>query len=251
MTTPITVLDHAAFEVVLTPGIVEDEQFLKRDGQTLVGVAASSVTAGVATTALGLTELGGTALPMATVADGELLARVGATVDGIAQSALRVGGVRESGGTALPMGAVAEGSFVLRSAGTLAGLPQLTTAYLLAGIVETITPVTLATKSWDTTEGNLAVTYDAAACDITLPTEAQVTNWPVGELPPRKIYKMNSSAFGINLLAPATVTINGGAADADMTPIPDTDADPSNTVLAQCVHVYRASATAFWVFGGQ
>jgi hypothetical protein len=61
---------------------------------------------------------------------------------------------------------------------------------------------------------------------------------------------MNTSVNGINLLSPATVTINGGAADANMSPIPDTNAAVSNTALGQWVYVYRQTATAFWVFGG-
>ncbi len=76
-----------------------------------------------------------------------------------------------------------------------------------------------------------------------------MTNWPSGG-PPRKLFKLNGSAFGINLLVAGNCTINGGAAAADMTPIPDSDADPGVTILAQWVYVYRQTATAYWVFGG-
>lgn len=251
-TTPITVLDHADFEVTLTPGIVADEDFLKRDAGTVVGVAASAITTGAATYANGVRETGGpTVLTMGAVADTEIFTRSGTTVDGVLPSAMTVGvatyanGVRETGGpTTLPMGAVAEATFLRRIAGVVVGA----TAADLNSAIESITAAPDATYDWNTTVRNLAVTHAAAACDVSLPIEAAVTNWAPGS-PPRKLFKMNTSAFGINLLTGATCTINGGAADANMSPIPDSDADPSNTILAQWVYVYRETATAYWVLG--
>lgn len=149
-----------------------------------------------------------------------------------------------------PIGAIADGDVLYRT-GTppeVKGITQAALAALLSAVTDVVTAAPNATYSWNTTATHVAVTHAAAACDVTLPSEAQVTNWPVGA-PPRRLSKMNTSANGINLRAPSTVTINGGAADADMSPIPDSDGDPSNSVLAQSVWVYRASATAFWVWG--
>jgi hypothetical protein len=40
---PITVLDHADFEVSVTPGIIEDEQIVKRNGQEFVGIPGTDL----------------------------------------------------------------------------------------------------------------------------------------------------------------------------------------------------------------
>lgn len=208
MTTRVDLLDHTGFETKVAYGVVADEDFVKRDGGTFVGVAASAMTVGYAS------------------------------------------GLRETGGpTNLPMGAVGEGDYIRRLSSTVVGQTPTALAAAVKAIQETITPAADAAYDWNTTAANIAVTHDAAACDVSLPAEAAVTNWPPGD-PPRKLFKMNTSVNGINLLTAATCTINGGAADANMSPIPDSDADPSNTVLAQWVYVYRQTATAYWVWGG-
>jgi hypothetical protein len=149
-------------------------------------------------------------------------------------------------------GPVALGNFLRVNSSTrrFEGITPAAAAAEFAAIDAALTLVPDAAYSWDSTALNLAVTHAAAACDITLPSEAQITNWVPGSIP-RRVFKMNTSVNGINLLSPATVTINGGAADANMSPIPDTNAAVSNTALGQWVYVYRQTATAFWVWGGQ
>jgi hypothetical protein len=133
------------------------------------------------------------------------------------------------------------------------GLAKSALATQIAALVQaenfTVTLAPNATYDWDSTAQNVFVTHAAAACDVSLPVEASITNWPP-LAPPRRLFKMNASANGINLLTGATCTINGAAADANMSPIPDSNSTPSNTVLAQWVYVYRASATSYYVFGG-
>ncbi len=257
-TTPITVLDHAAFEVTLTPGIVADEDLVKRDGQTLVGVAASAVTVGAATYANGLRETGGpTVLTMGAVANTEILTRSGTTVDGVLPSAMTVGtattalGLTELGGpTALTMGPVSASTMLGRFGTAINGISFEVLASFIKPFLEAITVVDAATKSWNTTEVNLGVTYVTAQCDITLPDATQITNWVPGD-PPRKLYKLNSTAFSVGLIAPADVAINGDTLGVDMTTIPGFDADPSATVMAPWCYVYRATAASFYVFGAQ
>lgn len=254
-TTSITILDHTGFESVVTPGVIQDAELVKRSGTTLVGVAASAVTVGVATYANGIRETGGpTTLTMGAVVDTEILTRSGTTIDGVLPSAMTVGtatnanGLRETGGPAnLPMGAVAEGAWVRRSGGAVVGA---TTALLSASVkpvIEAVTAVSGATGDLNTAGYVYAVTYAAAACDLSLPDETQTAFWPVGET--RTIVKQNTSIFGINLLASANCTINGAAGGVDATPIAGSLLVPGIAVNAPFWNVYRASTTAYWIRG--
>jgi hypothetical protein len=58
-----------------------------------------------------------------------------------------------------------------------------------------------------------------------------------------------TSAFGINLLASANVTINGAAGGTDMSPISGSLLVPAIGVNAPYWKIQRISATAFFVFG--
>jgi len=242
----------------LTMGAVADNEVLTRSGTTIDGVATSAMTVGIATYANGVRETSGpTTLTMGAVADTEILTRSGTTVDGVLPSAMTVGvatysnGVRETGGpTTLPMGAVAEGDYMRRVSAAVVGQTPTALAAAVASTNEAITPVSAATYSWDTTAKNLGVTYVTAQCDITLPDATQITNWVPGD-PPRKLFKHNTTAFSVGLIAPANVAINGDTLGVDMTTIPGFNADPSATVLAPWCYVYRATAASFYVFGAQ
>jgi hypothetical protein len=242
-------------QTTLTVGVITDGQLTRRNGTSFEGVDASAVTTGQAS---GLTETSGpTALTMGEVADTEVLTRSGTTIDGVLPSAMTVGvatyanGVREtSGPTTLTMGAVADAEVLTRSGTTIDGVSLASIAASLRAIDFALTPVPDATKSWDTAELNLAITHDAALCAVTLPDATQVTNW-VPATAPRRVFTMNAGAFGWSLVAPADVKINGGPLGTDMSPVPDSNRAPSPTALGQWVYVHRASATEFWVWGGE
>lgn len=105
-----------------------------------------------------------------------------------------------------------------------------------------------AAYDWNSAARHIAVSYAAALCAVSLPAEADVTLWPPG-LPMRDLYKLNTSAFGVSLVVAPTCTINGGGAGDDMNPIPGMAGNPSSSVLAQWVRVYRHTATDYYVFG--
>jgi hypothetical protein len=212
MTTRSIAVGSGPGVVELDVGVITDTQLVRRNGTSLEGISAASVTAGAAS---GLVETSGpTTLTMGAVADTEILTRSGSTIDGV-----------------LPA--------------TLAA----TLAPTIRGIDFTLTPVPDATYSWDSTALNLAITHAAANVDVTLPDATQVTNWVPGT-PPRRAFTMNTSAFGWDLLAPADVSINGGPLGTDMQPVPDSNTAPSPTALGQWVYVYRETAAAYWVWGG-
>lgn len=244
-------------ELVLDAGVITDGDLFIRDGSTFKGVDPSGITAGSASAIT--TTTGPTVLTIAAIADTEVLTRSGATVDGVLPSAMTVGvatyanGLRETGGPAtLTMGAVPNDRLLYRGGGSdITGFAPSTLYANAWSYIDSITSAAdIATFDWDTTDRAVGIVHAAAATDVSLPAEASVTNWPAGS-PPRKLFKLNASANGINLLVAGNCTINGGAAAADMVPIPDTNATPSVTVLAQWVYVYRLSATAYFVFGGQ
>lgn len=228
----------------LTMGAVADTEILTRSGTTIDGVLPSAMTVGVATYANGVRETSGpTTLAMGAVADNEVLTRSGATIDGIATSAMTVGlatlagGLRYSiGPVDLTMGVTADGDDLTRSGTTILGVPR-----------NTVTLAPDATYNWNSTAMYLAVTHAAAACDVTLPDETQLANWPVGQT--RRLVKLNTSAFGINLIAPANIVVNGAAAGTDASPVTGSLLVPA--IAVNCPHwlVYRASATAFWIQG--
>jgi hypothetical protein len=128
------------------------------------------------------------------------------------------------------------------------GITKLALANQLADYGDAITLAQAATYDWNTTVRNLGSDYAAGTQDISLPTELQITNWVPGE-PPRKLYKLQTSANGFNLLASANCTINGDTADTDMSPVPGSTNNPSATVNSPYYLVYRLSATAYWVLG--
>jgi hypothetical protein len=236
-------------------GVVATGDLLRRNGSVVEGIAPSAVTAGSASA---IVETGGpTTLTIGAIANTEILTRSGTTIDGVLPSAMTVGvatvatGLRETGGpTDLTIGPISASTWLGRFGTQINGITSEVLATFIKAVTDVITPVNAATKSWDTTEENLGVTYVTAQCDITLPTAAQVTNWPVGA-PPRRIYKLNSTAFSVGLIAPADVAINGDTLGVDMTTIPGFDADPSATVMAPYCLVYRLAADSFYVCGAQ
>lgn len=153
------------------------------------------------------------------------------------------------GTTKLDVGVITDLQLTRRNGTSFEGISTSDLAALLRVIDFTLTPVPDATYSWNTTALNLAVTHADANVDITLPDATQVTNWVPGD-PPRRVFTMNSSAFGWDLLAPADVSINGGPLGTDMQPVPDSNTAPSPTALGQWVYVYRQTAAAYWVWGG-
>lgn len=130
----------------------------------------------------------------------------------------------------------------------LQGITKLTLANQLADYGDAVTLAQDSTYNWNTTVRNLGSDYAAGTQAISLPTELQITNWVPGE-PPRRLLKLQTSANGFDLLASANCTINGAAGGADMTPVPGSTNDPSNTVCSPYYLVYRLSATAYWVLG--
>jgi hypothetical protein len=235
-------------------GAFPDGSLLSRDGLTVVGVDPSAITAGAASA---LVETSGpTTLTVGAVADTEVLTRSGTTIDGVLPSAMTVGvatyanGVRTTTGpTTLAMGAVADADYLTRSGATVVGKTVVETANAVAATIVDLSLLDggAATYNWNSTVRELGISHAAAACDVSLPDETQTTNWPVGQC--RHLYKRNTSAFGINLLASANVTINGAAGGTDMSPVPGSLIVPSATVNAPYWKVQRISATAFFVFG--
>lgn len=108
--------------------------------------------------------------------------------------------------------------------------------------------VDVASYDWNTAARHVAVTYAGGNCSISLPAEADVTLWPPG-LPMRDLYKLNTSGNGIILVAASTCTLNGGGAGDDMNPIPGTAGNPSSSVLAQWVRIYRHTSTDYFILG--
>lgn len=206
----------------LSIGAIPEGSVPRRSGTSFEGVAPSSLTvshaatatlAATATTALGLTVTGPTALTAGAVADGEYVRRSGTSL---------------VGDTAAEVGAA--------------------TASAVGAVLDVMTEVSASSYDWNTTALNLLVTYDAGACSVSLPVQADVTNWPPGDLL-RRVYKANGSASGINLVAGPTCRINAGDSGADMSPIPGTTVVPSDTVNAPYVTICRFSATQYYVFG--
>lgn len=148
------------------------------------------------------------------------------------------------------VGAISLGQVLVTDSTTrkLQGIAKATLAQQLADLADAVTLAQAATYSWDSTAQTLGSDYAAGTQDITLPTELQLTNWPVGA-PPRRLMKLQTSANGFNLLAPANVTINGDSAGSDMSPVPGSTLNPSVTVSAPYYLVYRVSATSFYVCG--
>lgn len=159
--------------------------------------------------------------------------------------------IREPGGpTSLDIKAIPDGAIVQRSGSALVGTTPATLAAALALLSDAVTVVPDAAYNWNSSALHIALSYALAAVDVSLPAESEVTLWVPGT-PPRRVSKMNNQAFGFNLLTSATCTINGAAADANMSPVPDSATSSSNFVLAQSVLVYRETATSWWVWGGQ
>ncbi len=118
----------------------------------------------------------------------------------------------------------------------------------IADAADAITIVTASTYDWNTTVRNLGSQYAAGTQAITLPDETQITNWVPGE-PPRRLYKLQTSANGMNLLVGANCTINGDTAGTDASPIAGSTVNPAATTNAPYWLVYRESATAYWLLG--
>lgn len=130
----------------------------------------------------------------------------------------------------------------------LQGITKLTLANQLADYGDAITLAQAATYDWNTTVRNLGSDYAAGTQDISLPTELQLTNWVPGE-PPRRLFKLQTSANGLNLLVGANCTINGDSAGTDASPVAGSTVNPAATTNAPYWLVYRASATAYWILG--
>jgi hypothetical protein len=109
----------------------------------------------------------------------------------------------------------------------------------------TYVPSTLActgaSHSW-TTEVEADVTYASGTCTIAL--DANTTQWPVGTS--RVVNKLNTSSNTIVLDPQGTHTINGLAANTNVT-LMNSSAVPSGTVAAGIWRVKRLSSTAWWV----
>lgn len=146
------------------------------------------------------------------------------------------------------IGTINDTEVLVRSGQTVQGETRAVLSASLADLAEAITLAPDATFNWDSDDLNVGVTHAAATCVVSLPVEASVTNWVPGSAP-RKLYKFNGSANDIDLMAGPTCTINGAAAGTDMTPIPGSALQPSDTVNAPYWLVYRQSATAYWVIG--
>lgn len=151
------------------------------------------------------------------------------------------------GAAALATGSSAQVLELNATTRKLQGLAKSTLATQLQDVAEAVTLAQAATYDWNTTVRNLGSDYAAGTQDISLPTELQVTNWPVGEM--RRLYKLQTSANGMNLLASANVTINGDTGGTDMSPIPGSTNNPSATVCSPYWCVYRVSTTSFYVLG--
>lgn len=109
----------------------------------------------------------------------------------------------------------------------------------------TYAPSTLActgaSHSW-TTEVEADVTYASGTCTIAL--DANTTQWPVGTS--RVVNKLNTSSNTIVLDPQGTHTINGLAANTNVTLMNSANI-PSGTVAAGIWRVKRLSSTAWWV----
>lgn len=151
-----------------------------------------------------------------------------------------------------PIGVVAALELLrLNAAGTgIEGVSSATLAAALALLQNAVTVVPDAAYDWNSAAEHIALSNAAGVVNVTLPSEAQVALWVPGT-PPRRCSKINNQAFGWNFLTAATCTINGAAADANMSPVPDSAVSANNGVLAQTVLVYRETATSYWVLGGQ
>jgi hypothetical protein len=150
----------------------------------------------------------------------------------------------------LPIGVFADGDLARRNGDNFEGVAPATLAAALTLLADAVTVVPDAAYDWNSSALHIALSHALAVVNVSLPVEADITLWPPGT-PPRRVSKMNNQAFGFNLLTGPTCTINGAAADANMSPVPDSATSSSNSVLAQSVLVYRETATSFWVWGGQ
>jgi hypothetical protein len=146
------------------------------------------------------------------------------------------------------IGTINDTEVLVRSGQNVQGETRAVLSASLAALSEAITLAPDATYDWDSTALSVGVTHAAATCVISLPVEASVTNRVPGT-PPRKLYKLNSTVNDIDLMAGPTCTINGAAAGTDMTPVPGSALQPSDTVNAPYWLVYRRTATAYHVLG--
>ena len=122
-----------------------------------------------------------------------------------------------------------------------AALDARVTALEATTFVPTTLAASTATASW-TTQAECDVSYAAGTCTVAL--DANTTQWPVGVS--RPLNKVNTSSNTIVLDPQGTHTINGLAANTNVT-LMNSAAVPGATTAAGVWRIKRTSSTAWWV----
>ena len=153
------------------------------------------------------------------------------------QGALDEVKTRPTLGTATPV-AVERGNVAAAGTATAAAKEDHVHAFTNAPVMGYASGSTF---SW-TTATLVQVSYASGTCTVSL--DADTTQWPIGET--RRLIKDNTTANGADLDPQATHSINGGAANTNMT-VPGFTAIGSLTVLVPSVLVTRRSITSWFV----